>query len=130
MAELCLQRVSRHVFDGGDLACNCLFKSIAVHAEASTVIELYHPVASSQWRVLPSALVFSEKANRSPALTAVRVCAQGSPLVVDLITRMLTADPAKRCTVSEMLQHPWVPADLPPGTAELNKQLLQQASLR
>jgi len=50
--------------------------------------------------------------------------------VVDLITRMLTADPAKRCTVSEMLQHPWVLSDLPPGTAELNKQLLQQASLR
>jgi serine/threonine protein kinase len=55
---------------------------------------------------------------------------QGSPLVVDLITRMLTADPAKRCTVSEMLQHPWVLHDLPPGTAELNNQLLQQASAR
>ena len=41
--------------------------------------------------------------------------------MVDLITRMLTADPAKRYTVSEMLQHPWVLNDLPPGTAELKQ---------
>lgn len=43
----------------------------------------------------------------------------------DLLSRMLTADPAQRITVAGIMAHPWFTHDLPPGTLDVNTQLQQ-----
>ena len=48
-----------------------------------------------------------------------------SPECKHLLSRLLTADPEKRITVAEILQHPWFRKDLAPGTADMNYNLLQ-----
>ena len=48
-----------------------------------------------------------------------------SPECKHLLSRLLTADPEKRITVAEILQHPWFRRDLAPGTADMNYNLLQ-----
>ena len=48
-----------------------------------------------------------------------------SPECKHLLSRLLTADPEKRITVAEILQHRWFRKDLAPGTADMNYNLLQ-----
>lgn len=56
--------------------------------------------------------------------------AQGSPEVIDLLQKMLVADPAERITVPQMLEHPWVRQGLPPACLPLNDHLLQVSAAR
>ena len=50
---------------------------------------------------------------------------QASEPCQDLIDRLLTADPAGRATMAEVLAHPWVAAGMPPELASLNDRLLE-----
>lgn len=45
---------------------------------------------------------------------------------VDLLARMLTANPAGRATLAEVAAHPWFTRDLPPGVADLNARLVAE----
>ena len=49
-----------------------------------------------------------------------------SPACVDLLARMLMADPAQRATMAEVTTHPWFVQDLPPGVADLNTRLVAE----
>ena len=42
-----------------------------------------------------------------------------------MLGRMLTADPAKRITIPEIMQHPWFTTRLPPRMGQLNYNLVQ-----
>lgn len=42
----------------------------------------------------------------------------------DLLARILVADPARRLTVPQILQHPWFTRGLPEGVAEMNDHLV------
>lgn len=48
---------------------------------------------------------------------------QATPALANLLQRMLEADPHERITIGEVLAHPWVAKDMPPGLASLNGQL-------
>lgn len=48
-----------------------------------------------------------------------------SPDCRHLLSRMLTADPGKRITIPEIMQHPWFQAKLPAGMNQLNYSLVQ-----
>jgi serine/threonine-protein kinase SRK2 len=48
-----------------------------------------------------------------------------SPECKNLLRRLLTADPEKRVTIPDLLQHPWYQTSLPPGAANMNYNLLQ-----
>ena len=43
---------------------------------------------------------------------------------------MLQPKPELRATVEQVLQHPWVLHDLPPGSLEMNDQLLRSHEVR
>lgn len=45
----------------------------------------------------------------------------------DLLARILVADPSKRITVPEILEHPWFKTDLPEGVSEMNDRLVAEA---
>jgi len=40
----------------------------------------------------------------------------------DLMSKILTADPAKRITIDGIFHHPWYTKNLPPGVIEMNKR--------
>ena len=40
---------------------------------------------------------------------------------------MLVADPAKRPSVAQLLQHPWVAVGLPPGMLQCNEKVRRQS---
>jgi serine/threonine-protein kinase SRK2 len=49
-----------------------------------------------------------------------------SQACVDLLARMLTADPAARASLAEVAAHPWFVEDLPPGVSDLNTRLVAE----
>ena len=49
-----------------------------------------------------------------------------SKACVDLLARMLTADPADRASLADVAAHPWFTQDLPPGVADLNARLVAE----
>ncbi|KAK9808869.1 hypothetical protein WJX72_005481 [[Myrmecia] bisecta] len=48
-----------------------------------------------------------------------------SPECLNLLRGMLTADPAKRITIMQILNHPWFLKDLPEGKHQMNYNMLQ-----
>jgi serine/threonine protein kinase len=67
---------------------------------------------------------FAEFEAREPQPWAeiLRPCRAASPLLLDLLARMLQYDPARRITAAEALQHPWfaaAPAPAPPSALPL-----------
>lgn len=44
----------------------------------------------------------------------------------DLLSRMLTADPAARITINQLMDHPWMEEGMPEGIKGLNERLLQE----
>jgi hypothetical protein len=62
----------------------------------------------------------------SPSLVPPPHPGTASPACVDLLARMLTADPAQRATLADVATHPWFVQDLPPGVADLNARLVAE----
>ena len=48
-----------------------------------------------------------------------------SPVCLDLVRRILVADPAKRLSMEGIKRHPWFLKDLPPGALDMNDFYLQ-----
>lgn len=48
----------------------------------------------------------------------------------DLLRGLLTADPAKRLTVTQVQNHPWFRRDLPAGALEVNSRLKLMDNVR
>ena len=48
-----------------------------------------------------------------------------SPSCIDLVRRILVADPAKRLSMEGIKRHPWFLKDLPPGALDMNDFYLQ-----
>jgi hypothetical protein len=44
--------------------------------------------------------------------------------MMDLLTRVLVADPAQRITMEDIKRHPWFLRGLPPGALEMNDVLI------
>lgn len=53
-----------------------------------------------------------------------QVASSLSPEALDLLRLMLSADPAKRPGLREILDHPWCRVDFPPGALDMNKTCL------
>jgi serine/threonine protein kinase len=68
----------------------------------------------------------SDEAGAAPSLIPPPHPGTASPACVDLLARMLTADPARRATLAEVAAHPWFVQDLPPGVADLNARLVAE----
>ena len=51
-----------------------------------------------------------------------------SPDCLDMLTRVLVADPERRISMEEIKKHPWFTRGLPPGALEMNEFLLQGLS--
>ncbi|KAL6779047.1 SNRK2E [Auxenochlorella protothecoides x Auxenochlorella symbiontica] len=47
--------------------------------------------------------------------------------VLDLLARLLVADPRQRIPIAEIMQHPWFLRDLPLGAADMNRFYLDRA---
>jgi serine/threonine protein kinase len=58
--------------------------------------------------------------NAHPPVQEVPVSAE----CVDLVTRMLVADPLRRLTLDQVKIHPWFTTGLPPGALDMNDFLM------
>ncbi|DBB12672.1 hypothetical protein WJX82_009176 [Trebouxia sp. C0006] len=45
----------------------------------------------------------------------------------DLMKRILVADPSKRLSIPQIMEHPWFTTDLPAGVTEMNQRLVEEA---
>ena len=52
------------------------------------------------------------------------LCAQLSPECQHLIHHMFRPNPEERCTIEDIMRHPWFVKDLPPQLAHINSYLL------